>query len=65
MAKRTGRRLTLIQQSRRVPPSDKAEFHNELGAGKRHVIRHFFGLNEQDVHAIEARLAKGLDEAVA
>ncbi len=38
----------LIQRSRAVGAADKAFFHQEAGAGRSHVLRKFFDLNESD-----------------
>lgn len=43
---------TLIQQSRRVSPAEKAIYHNVAGAGKSRVKREFFDLNASDVDAL-------------
>lgn len=55
---------TLIQASRRVSPSEKAAYHQESGAGRRHVKRQFFGLSASDetaiVDLVEHDLAKRL-----
>ncbi len=57
-------RTTLIQQSRAISSKQKARWHEEDGAGKSHVKREFFGLNEQDEQALEKRLSDYLDKAV-
>jgi hypothetical protein len=54
-------RQTLIQRSRRVPPAEKATFHQITGAGRRKVIREFFGVSRQDEDAIHQRL----DDAIS
>ena len=51
MAKR-GAHQTMIQRSRRIPPSEKAAFHQIAGAGKSRVKRQFFGLSASDENAI-------------
>jgi phage gpG-like protein len=51
---------TLIQKSRRVPPSEKASFHVLQGAGKSKTIRDFFGLSDKDEQAIEQELDQAL-----
>lgn len=56
-AKSTAKRLakggpTFIQRSRAVSSEQKAIWHNVTGAGRRGVIREFFGLNEEDGTAI-------------
>jgi hypothetical protein len=63
MAKR-GPHQTLIQQSRKVPPSEKAAFHQITGAGKSRVLRKFFGLNDSDEAAIVAKVRDGLAQAL-
>ncbi len=55
---------TLLQQSRRVSPAEKAAFHNIDGAGRRHVRREFFGLNASDEEAIVDRLDQALAKKV-
>lgn len=57
--KRTG--PTLVQRSREIPPSDKARWHNDEGAGKSHVIREFFGLSAADESAIEQEVGFAID----
>lgn len=57
-------RATFIQNSRSKSAEEKALIHNELGAGRRHVIREFFGLNPEDEAAIVARIEVGLDQAL-
>jgi len=42
----TGR--TLIQRSRSVGAADKAFWHNVTGAGRAHILRPFFDLNDGD-----------------
>lgn len=59
-----GKGLTLIQRSRSVGAADKASYHNELGAGKRRVIRKFFGLGDEETATIRQRVARYLDEWV-
>lgn len=43
---------TLIQQSRRVSPAQKAVYHQVQGAGKSRVKREFFDLGAADMDAI-------------
>ncbi len=52
---------TFIQKSRAVSPKQKAEYHEELGAGRSHVKREFFSLNAQDEAAIVDRVDDALD----
>jgi len=52
---------TLIQRSRRVPPAEKAAFHQITGAGRSHVKREFFGLSPKDEDTVIERFAQGLD----
>jgi len=40
---------TFIQRSRSVGAAEKAFFHNVSGAGKKRVVRPFFGLSSQDI----------------
>lgn len=49
-----------MQRSRRVPPAEKAAFHQEAGAGKRKVKRQFFGLSSSDEAAITDRIKDGI-----
>jgi len=46
-----GPHQTLIQRSRSVDPTDKAEFHQVLGAGRSRVKREFLGLTQADEDA--------------
>jgi hypothetical protein len=62
MAKKAG--PTFIQRSRNLRPSEKAAFHQVLGAGKSHVKRPFFELNANDEAAIVNRIQDGLDRAL-
>lgn len=62
--KRRGVGLTLIQRSRGISPAEKAAFHQIDGAGKRHVLREFFGLTAADEQAIVDRVGKAIDEAI-
>jgi len=55
-------RGTLIQQSRRVSSAQKAQYHEIDGAGRSHVKRPFFALNDADDAAIYKRLSDGVDE---
>lgn len=68
MAKRRARSFvgsaTFIQKSREKSAEEKALYHNELGAGRRHVIREFFGLNDEDGAAIQARIEAGIEQAL-
>lgn len=52
---------TLIQQSRRKSPEEKALYHQELGAGRSGVTRKFLGLTAQDENDILALLDKRID----
>lgn len=54
----------MIQSSRRVSPSEKAAFHQVTGAGKSHVLRQFFGLNERDEAEIVKRIEASIDRAI-
>jgi phage gpG-like protein len=55
-----GPHRTLIQQSRRVSPSEKAAYHQVSGAGKSHTRRQFFGLSASDEAAIVDRVEQDL-----
>jgi hypothetical protein len=52
---------TMIQQSRRTSPAEKAAYHQIAGAGKSRVKREFFGLSPEDEDAIVKRIEEGLD----
>lgn len=60
--KTRGSHQTLIQRSRAIPPSEKATFHQLTGAGRRGVLRQFFGLSASDENVIVERVAAHLDE---
>lgn len=66
MAKRR-RGPTLIQQSRRKSPAEKAAYHQEAGAGRSRVRRRFFELNPGDeaaiIEKIDAHLGRTVREA--
>lgn len=53
---------TLIQRSREVSPAEKASFHNIEGAGKRGVLREFFGIAPSDEGAIVDRIGVYLEK---
>ena len=55
---------TMIQRSRRMSASEKASYHQITGAGKRHVLRQFFGLNARDEEAIVTRIEQQIDKAI-
>jgi len=65
-AKKRGpkKHLTLIQRSRSKRPSEKATYHQVLGAGRSRVKRPFFGLSDSDKAAITDRVAEFLDKAL-
>lgn len=62
MATRRGRGPTLIQQSRRESPEQKALWNQVQGAGKSHVKREFLGLADEDEQAIATRLQGALEK---
>ncbi len=62
MAKRRG--PTLIQQSRRISPEQKALYHEVLGAGKSHVKREFLGLTEAEERQIATRVDQALSRRI-
>ncbi len=64
MAKRTSR-PTMIQESRRKSPEEKALYHQELGAGKSHVKRPFLGLTADDERDIVSLIERGMDRKIA
>ena len=53
-------RQTLIQQSRRKSPAEKAVYHHDAGAGKSRVKRPFFDVTEQQLDTLRAALSKRL-----
>ena len=55
------KRGTLIQQSRRVSPQDKAVFHAVVGAGKSRVVRNFFDVGPGDEQAIQRLIEARVD----
>jgi len=55
---------TFIQRSRSKSPSEKASYHQIVGAGTSHVKREFFGLTAADEELILDRVAVHLDRAV-
>jgi len=57
--KRSG---TGIQRSRAVSSSEKATFHHVTGAGRRHVRRPFFDLNESDMRTLTTHYDRGLEK---
>ncbi len=59
------RGATFIQRSRTVRPSEKAAFHDELGAGRSRVKREFFALNQADEDAIVQRVDDGIRRMVS
>jgi hypothetical protein len=58
VAKRKG--PTLIQQSRRKSPAEKAAYHHVAGAGRSRVKREFFDLTDQDMDKLRSDLSKRL-----
>lgn len=60
MARKASKSRTLIQASRRVPASEKAAFHQILGAGQSHVKRPFFELTDDDENALIDRFEQQL-----
>ncbi len=52
---------TLIRDSRRIPPGQKAAFHDVSGAGASRVLRPFLGITPDDEAAILDRFEAGLD----
>jgi hypothetical protein len=49
---------TFIARSREVSSEEKAMYHNVLGAGRRRVIRAFFGLSDDEKQVIAERVAE-------
>lgn len=56
----SGRKETLIRNSRALSPMEKAVFHQIDGAGRSKVKRQFFELNQADVDYIADTLDKRL-----
>lgn len=65
MAKRRSNRPTMIQESRRKSPEEKALYHQELGAGKSHVKRPFLNLTADDERDIVTLIERGMDRKIA
>jgi hypothetical protein len=55
---------TFIQRSRTVSPKQKAEWHEEEGAGRSHVKRSFFDLNAEDEAAIQQAIDDGVQRMI-
>jgi len=53
--------LTRNQRSRSVSPAFKASIHQLSGAGKRRVVRKFFGLSQSEQREIETLAGRRLD----
>jgi hypothetical protein len=56
------KRGTRSQVSRDVRPSEKAEFHQIKGAGKKKVKRRFFGISPTDEVVITREVGTMLDK---
>ena len=52
---------TFVQQSRAIPPEQKALFHDQLGAGRSRVKRPFFDLTDSQQDLMRAYLQQKLD----
>ena len=59
-----GRGPTLVQQSRKIGAGEKALYHDQLGAGRAHIKRPFFDLDESDHAAIVAHVDAAMDAAL-
>jgi hypothetical protein len=55
---------TFIQRSRSVSPEQKAVFHQDAGAGPKHILRPFLGLTEAEEDEIGQRLEPLIDRKV-
>ena len=55
---------TFIQRSRNESSEQKAMFHDVMGAGRSHVRRHFFGLNDAEAERCKDLLARELGKRV-
>jgi len=53
---------TFIQRSHGKSPSEKATYHQIVGAGRSHVKRKFLGLTSEEEVAIRQRLVDGMNE---
>lgn len=61
----SGRKMTMVQRSRKVAPEDKAVFHNVTGAGKSRIKREFFLLNDRDAEQIVTLLERRLSQRLS
>ena len=55
----------MIQASRRVPPEQKATYHQVSGAGRSRVLRPFLGLTEAEENLIAKTVSDGIDKLVS
>lgn len=55
---------SLMQRSRTVSPALKASYHEYAGAGRKQVLRPFFGLTDEDAKEIEGKVNEALDRAL-
>jgi hypothetical protein len=58
VAKRRG--PTLIQQSRRKSPAEKAAYHHVAGAGRSRVKREFFDVSDAELGQVRQLLSTRL-----
>jgi hypothetical protein len=63
---KSGRKETIVRDSRAKSPMEKASYHNVLGAGRSKIKREFFALNAKDFDEIgkllDSRLSKRLKQ---
>jgi hypothetical protein len=56
---------TLIQQSRRKSPAEKAAYHHDAGAGKSRIKREFFDVSDAELGQVRQFLSTRLKANVA
>ena len=64
MAKRSSG-PTLIQQSRRKSPAEKAAYHQVAGAGRSRVTREFFDVSDAELGQVRTLLSARLKANLA
>jgi len=55
---------TFIQRSRSIGAAQKADWHENTGAGKSHVRRPFFDLMDSELDEIEAKIEAHVNLAI-
>jgi hypothetical protein len=56
---------TLIQQSRRKSPAEKAAYHHVAGAGRSRVKREFFDVSDSELGQVRTLLSNRLKANLA